>query len=532
MKNNPSSTQAMSEGNQKKALVGLAVLVFLFVVIRTAWISDDAYITLRVVENFLHGYGAVYNLGERVQAYTHPLWFFVISGAYAIVNGVFGRFFLAACLPWTVMFVSIACSVGAVWVFARHIARSWWAAVAGVLLLTFSRAFTDYATSGLEEALTYLILAWFLARYFMLNETGRLRLPKAIGELTLIASLGVLNRLDTVLLYAPLLAWLLWKARSWKAVGTAAIGVLPIILWEIFSVFYYGFPFPNTYYAKIHTGIAQGVLFWQGLVYYLASFNFDPLTLLVITFAFVLVIMLRQWNFLPLLAGILLYLLYILRIGGDFMSGRFFAAPFLMAVVIIIRLDLKREMLVGLTAALCLIGLAFGVNPLASDASYRAAQLPGSGVVDERGSYYADRSLLNYTLAKPFPDFPWNERGWQRYNDNFKVEVLDAIGMLGYQGGPYYHVVDKLALPDALLARLQIAGEKTWQIGHFRRKIPDGYLETLQSGKNTITDPNLSAYYDKLSIAIKGDVFAQGRLLEIWRLNTGFYDSWLVAYPN
>ena len=294
--------------------------------------------------------------------------------------------------------------------------------------------------------MTYLILAWFLARYFKLDESGSLKNPKAIGELTLVASLGVLNRLDTVLLYAPLLAWLLWKARSWKAVGAAAIGVLPVILWEIFSVFYYGFPFPNTYYAKIHTGIAQGVLFWQGLVYYLASFNFDPLTLLVIAFAFVLVITLRQWKFIPLLAGILLYLLYIIRIGGDFMSGRFFAAPFLIAVVIITRLDLKREILIGLAAALCAVGLAFGVNPLASDASYRAAQLPGSGVVDERGSYYAERGLLNYTLAKPFPDFPWNERGWQRYNDNFKVEVLDAIGMPGYQTGPYYHVVDKLAL--------------------------------------------------------------------------------------
>ena len=140
--------------------------------------------------------------------------------------------------------------------------------------------------------------------------------------------------------------------------------------------------------------------------------------------------------------------------------------------------------------------------------------------------------LLNYTLSKPFPDFPWEERGWQRYNDNFKVEVLDAIGLPGYQGGPYYHVVDKLALPDALLARLPIAGEKTWQIGHFRRAIPDGYLETLQSGENLIVDPNLAAYYDRLSAVIKGDLLAVGRFGEIWRLNTGYYENLLQAYSN
>ncbi|GAP22605.1 glycosyltransferase family 39 protein [Leptolinea tardivitalis] len=520
------------ELRQETLFVVLAALVFLFVVIRTAWISDDAYITFRVVENFLHGFGPVYNLGERVQAYTHPLWFFVISGVYAVVNGVFGRFFLAARLPWTVIFVSIACSVGAAWLFARHIARDWKAAVAGLALLTFSRAFTDYSTSGLEEALTYLILVWFFIRYFQMEESGQLYSHRAIGELTLIASLGVLNRLDIVLLYAPILAWMLWKSRSWKSVGFAALGILPVIVWELFSLFYYGFPFPNTYYAKIHTGIAQGVLFWQGLVYYLGSFNFDPLTLLVIVFSFTAVICLRRWKYLPMLAGILLYLLYILRIGGDFMSGRFFAAPFLMAVIILIRLDLDAKILTGLAAGLCAVGLAFGVNPLASDASYRAAQLPASGVVDERGSYYPDRGLLNYTTAKPFPDFPWNERGWQRYNNNYKVEVLDAIGMLGYQGGPYVHVVDKLALPDALLARLPIAGEKTWQIGHFRRKIPEGYLETLQEGENRIADPNLKAYYEKLSIAIKSDLFTPGRLEEIWKLNTGYYDGWLKAYPN
>ena len=35
--------------------------------IRTAWISDDAAITLRCVLNLLHGYGATFNIDERVQ---------------------------------------------------------------------------------------------------------------------------------------------------------------------------------------------------------------------------------------------------------------------------------------------------------------------------------------------------------------------------------------------------------------------------------------------------------------------------------
>ena len=62
-------------------------------VLRLAWLSDDAYITLRSVENFTHGYGAVYNVGERVQSFTHPLWMLLLSGVY------FPLRFLGASLP-------------------------------------------------------------------------------------------------------------------------------------------------------------------------------------------------------------------------------------------------------------------------------------------------------------------------------------------------------------------------------------------------------------------------------------------------
>ena len=44
-----------------------------------AWITDDAFITFRVVEQLLAGHGPVYNVGERVQVFTHPLWFLVLA---------------------------------------------------------------------------------------------------------------------------------------------------------------------------------------------------------------------------------------------------------------------------------------------------------------------------------------------------------------------------------------------------------------------------------------------------------------------
>ena len=52
------------------------------VVLRTAWLSEDAFITFRTVDNFINGYGLTWNITERVQAYTHPLWMFLVAVCY------------------------------------------------------------------------------------------------------------------------------------------------------------------------------------------------------------------------------------------------------------------------------------------------------------------------------------------------------------------------------------------------------------------------------------------------------------------
>jgi hypothetical protein len=60
----------------------LALFFFLagfFLILRQAWISEDAFITLRHVDNFISGYGPVFNPGERVEGFSHPLWFAVLS---------------------------------------------------------------------------------------------------------------------------------------------------------------------------------------------------------------------------------------------------------------------------------------------------------------------------------------------------------------------------------------------------------------------------------------------------------------------
>jgi len=64
-------------------------LVYAVVLLRTAWVNEDAYITLRTVDNFVNGYGMRWNIAERVQTFTHPLWFFLITLPYLFTREAF-----------------------------------------------------------------------------------------------------------------------------------------------------------------------------------------------------------------------------------------------------------------------------------------------------------------------------------------------------------------------------------------------------------------------------------------------------------
>ena len=53
--------------------VVILFLAFAVVLVTSAWLCDDAYITFRTVENTVEGFGPRWNVIERVQTYTHPL---------------------------------------------------------------------------------------------------------------------------------------------------------------------------------------------------------------------------------------------------------------------------------------------------------------------------------------------------------------------------------------------------------------------------------------------------------------------------
>ncbi|HEX6477779.1 MAG TPA: hypothetical protein VF043_02960 [Ktedonobacteraceae bacterium] len=89
--------------------------------------------------------------------------------------------------------------------------------------------------------------------------------------LALIAALATVNRMDTFLLFLPALVYSFCQSPGWKRLGTLLLGFVPFLVWEAFALWYYGFLFPNTAYARLDTGIGTGRLLAQGVDYLISS---------------------------------------------------------------------------------------------------------------------------------------------------------------------------------------------------------------------------------------------------------------------
>jgi arabinofuranosyltransferase len=509
----------------RKLFLGLALLAFVLIFLRTAWVGDDVYITLRTVDNFVHGYGLTWNVAERVQSYTHPLWMFLLTLIYLPTRDAY----------LTAVLASFLASLATFWLVAR---RQTFAAL-GVLTLLLSKAFMDYSASGLENPLTHLLLVLFFIAFVERSAKSPDFAPLQSLEtlesdtlrLSFLAALIAINRLDAILFVLPALAYLLVP----RNLSRILLGFLPLLLWELFSLFYYGFPFPNTYYAKLGSGVPQGELLSQGLVYFLDSLQRDPLTLTIIAAGLILALWRGQTRERLLALGVLIYLAYVISIGGDFMSGRFITAAFLVSVLLLMRLlrDLAPRWQYATLGAVVVLGLLATPPTIIIDLNqprFTERDLV-TGINDERAYYYPISGLLNY---RPGKEIPFSEEGWVEHGyalrDNGKSVVDEKnVGYIGYFAGPAVHIVDLYALCDPLLARLPIQSSGMWRIGHYERKVPDGYLATLRTGVNQIHDPNLAAYYDQLALIVRGPLFSRMRLITILRMNTGQFHHLLPA---
>ena len=525
---------------KKEWTIASLTFIYLLIVFMGAWLSDDSFITFRTIDNFIKGYGLTWNIGERVQAYTHPLWMFLLSGFYFITREIY----------YTSTIISILVSIIAFWLLLYKLSESTINSILAALILILSKAFIDFSTSGLENPLTHLLIILFFIVFFS-KRNGE----KKLFILSVIASLAVLNRMDTILIFLPTLVFTYYSENNYlKGLLSIIKGFLPFILWELFSLFYYGLPFPNTAYAKLNTGVSQIELFQQGWYYIINSLYLDPLTIVALLSGLLLSIIKKDKNLLLVSAGSFFYLIYIVSIGGDFMGGRFFSAPLLCSVIVLSKVKFSStKKFIFSIATVIVLGLLspkptlfdtqyYGTGPKIVKAFRFGPMVINMyhGIVDERIWYYQYTGLLNNTLERKINQHPWVKDAKTQQSG---VITRETIGLYGYYAGSNVYIIDPMALADPLLSKLpsteywlihkyRFNSIKKWRVGHFARKIPDGYLETIKTGKDQFDDKDLGKYYEKLSFIIRGDLFNINRLKEIINFNLGKYNYLLKSYDS
>ena len=510
-------------------VTAISLVVFLGVVVINAWVVDDAYITFRTVDNFVHGHGLTWNVAERVQAYTHPLWMFLLSAAYFFTHEAFFTSIVLSATICAFTFVVASARTG------RGTDEAPWKPVLLALSLLASKAVMDFTTSGMENALSFLIAAVFFYR-FLREQPDETEVP----SMFFLASLAFVNRQDTLIIYTPALVCLIRYSISGKGKRSllkVLVFSFPAIAWLIFSILYYGFPFPNPAYAKV-LGNAYP-LSWKiqrGVDYLLNSVTWDAASWAVLAGAVVLTLRRISWRATAALLGILLYIGFVVVVGASttHMSGRFFALPLFLGIFLFVRH--VRSLRTGSIAALLLIGYLLW-SPISSvkfGTSFYHPCPQNESFIDAKWYVLNEgAALLNWSPGRSMPGHVWYRYGELLRDKKVRFHFGgafngEAIGYAGYAAGPEVYILDYVGLTDPLLARMPATRPDSlggWKSGHFRRQIPKGYRKSLQFNANLVQDPELHEYYDKIRDVTRGPLFSAKRLATIVRFNLGRYDA-------
>lgn len=306
------------------AFAGMTIIIMLglYNACGNMFMQDDAYISYNYAKWFSRGYGLVWYPGSTEFGYTN--FFYTLMIGVGMIMGIPPE--------WASNAINMASFVGCLiltYHIAKHILGSASLALLPVLLLATHHSFTSYATGGLETMWVTLLVLGF---YWQLLRADPNQL--IIGTL---AAIALLSRLDAAVLLLPGYVYLA-RRNMWQA---AIIPVLTTLGFLLICTVTYGHPLPTSFDVKMPGG---GEMLGSGLRYlwlYVLLHLYLPLMMpLIVIYFFATRERLQRVGGQSLLIGsvLLLWLCYIVYVGGDFMEFRFLVPVLAFYSIVIVRL--------------------------------------------------------------------------------------------------------------------------------------------------------------------------------------------------
>jgi len=253
---------------------------------------DDANIYLVYARNLANGHGFVYNIGgENVEGFTSLLWTLVCALAFKLSADPELLLFIIS-----IVILSLGITVATMYLQNDLLGKQKdqrikliYAIAFGILLLSSPRYIVWNTITLMENSLWSTLL--LITTIFTIKSHPASR--SAVFGFTLLLILLIITRPESILwimifaaIYFMRLAFSGNITRALKTLAPSIVCiVVALIMLTLFRLRYFGYPFPNTYYAKVSPSLVYNLQ--QGIVYLSKYFISDPILLLSVSAIFV-----------------------------------------------------------------------------------------------------------------------------------------------------------------------------------------------------------------------------------------------------
>jgi arabinofuranosyltransferase len=320
---------------------------FVYLCINIRFVQDDTYITLQYAKNFATGNGLVFNIGEKVEGFTSLIWVMILGFAYKIGLNI-------ESLSQILSVTFGAINLFLIYILFKEIAQNSINteneqfigkvfALLSVLITALSGTYYYWAVSGMETTLFtmfFLITIYFYLKYY-LNGKLNILLPVFVFTTSLIRPEG--NVLIILILthfsYTSLINNHFSISKSLKIIFSKekvkgySVFIFLVLGITVFRISYFGYPLPNTFYAKTSFSVEQIKV---GIEYFL-SFASDYLF-----YGFILILPLYLFRYKDkrgitsfLYLNTFVFIVYTILVGGDVLTQFRFFVPIIPLVAIL-----------------------------------------------------------------------------------------------------------------------------------------------------------------------------------------------------
>jgi hypothetical protein len=395
-------------------LLAIAAIVLVVHSLAYNFVTDDAYISFVFSRNLAEHGQLSFNLGHPVEGYTNFLWTVILGLLMipGIAPEISSRVLGTACALATLYMVFR--------VMERALGRKTPWAVVPALLLACSSGFACWTSGGLETQLFTLLVVVAIDGLVAAEDVAG---GRALYRAGIALALAAMTRPEGLLVAAVigvvrLACNALGRRRIVGKTELVAAACFLVVWapWFAWRWWYYGWPFPNTYYVKASGRWANPAMaseMWKLGGYYLWVWlrQTGLVYVLPVAIAGIVWVRPRTPRFVlavtcALLAAV--YLPYAASVGGDFMGLHRFIMPMFVVAAIALVLGLERIPYGNYAAPVLVLGFALSQLLLTRESLRWGNFAADHGVIDTPAFlivYTEDRAAIGKAMESCFlPD--------------------------------------------------------------------------------------------------------------------------------